>query len=99
MYVMAGALADVSNTPDPTGLPGGAALSQLVDGLSFWSLMGCLAAVVIGGGTWFVSDRGGNFGAAKWGRTSVLAGVAGALVVGAASAIVNFFFHVGAGVH
>jgi hypothetical protein len=97
--VMTRVLMDVTNTPNPSGLPGGAALGQLVDGLSFWALMGCLAAVVVGGGTWFVSDRAGNFGAARWGRTSVFAGIAGSLVIGAASAIVNFFFHVGAGVH
>jgi hypothetical protein len=48
--------------------------------------------MVIGGATWFLASHAGNYGATTGGRRAVLAGIAGALVIGAAPAIVNFFF-------
>ncbi len=41
----------VSAVPDPSGLPGGAALQKMVNGLVFLGLIACLAAVVVGGAT------------------------------------------------
>lgn len=91
-------LAEVSTRPDPTGLPGGAALQKLLNGLVFLGLLGCVAAVVAGGATWFVGSQAGNFAASMGGRRAVLAGMVGALVIGAAAAIVNFFFDAGSAV-
>jgi hypothetical protein len=91
--------ADVSTHPDPSGLPGGTALQHLLNGLVFVGLLSCVAGVVIGGATWFVGSQGGNFTAAIGGRRAVLAGIVGALVIGAAAAIVNFFFSAGSAVH
>lgn len=86
---------DVSTRPDPTGLPGGAALQKLLDGLVFLGLLGCVAAVVVGGATWFLGSQAGNYTASLGGRRAVVSGMAGALVIGAAAAIVNFFFAAG----
>ncbi len=91
-------LADVSTRPDPNGLPGGAALQKLLNGLVFLGLLGCVAAVVAGGATWFAGAQAGNFTASVGGRRAVLAGMVGALVIGAAAAIVNFFFDAGSAV-
>lgn len=91
--------AGVSTRPDPSGLPGGAALKHLLNGLVFVGLLSCVVAVVIGGATWFVGSQAGNFTAAIGGRRAVLAGMVGALVIGAAAAIVNFFFSAGSAVH
>ena len=91
-------LADVSTRPDPSGLPGGAALQKLLNGLVFLGLLGCVAAVVAGGATWFAGSQAGNFTASMGGRRAVLAGMIGALVIGAAAAIVNFFFAAGSAV-
>jgi hypothetical protein len=85
----------VDARPDPTGLPGGAALQKLLNGLVFMGLLGCVAAVVVGGATWFVGAQANNFSASMGGRRAVLAGMVGALVIGAAAAIVNFFFAAG----
>jgi hypothetical protein len=85
----------VSARPDPTGLPGGAALQKLLNGLMFMSLLACAALVVFGGATWFLGGREANFTASVGGRRAVLAGIVGALLIGAAAAIVNFFFAVG----
>jgi hypothetical protein len=91
-------LADVNVRPDPGGLPGGPQLQKLLDGLVFFGLLGCVATVVVGGATWFVGSQAGNYAAAMGGRRAVLAGVVGALVIGAAAALVNFFFHAGSAV-
>ena len=88
-------LADVSVRPDPNGLPGGAALQKLLNGLVFIGILGCVAAVVAGGATWFVGSQAGNFSASMGGRRAVLAGMVGALVIGASAALVNFFFDAG----
>jgi hypothetical protein len=93
-----GVAAGVSTHPDPSGLPGGAALQHLLNGLVFVGLLSCVAAVVVGGATWFVGSQAGNFTAAIGGRRAVLAGMVGALVIGAAAAIVNFFFSAGSAV-
>lgn len=99
MARMVHAVGTVGATPDPSGLPGGAALQKLLDGLVFVGLLACVAAVVVGGATWFVGAQAGNFSASMGGRRAVLAGMVGALVIGAAGALVNFFFAAGNTVH
>jgi hypothetical protein len=96
---VAGLTRDVNTHPDPTGLPGGTTLQHLLNGLVFVGLLSCVAGVVVGGATWFLGSQAGNFTAAVGGRRAVLAGMVGALVIGAAAAIVNFFFTAGSGVH
>ena len=96
---LAGVARDVNTHPDPSGLPGGTTLQHLLNGLVFVGLLSCIAAVVVGGATWFLGSQAGNFTATVGGRRAVLSGMAGALVIGAAAAIVNFFFTAGAGVH
>jgi hypothetical protein len=92
-------LAQVSVNPDSNGLPGGATAQKMLNGLVFYGLLACAAALVVGGATWWAGQRNGNFGAAMGGRTAVFAGLVGAIVVGAAPALVNFFFTAGSGVH
>lgn len=82
----------ISTRPDPSGLPGGAAMQRLLNGLVFDGLLACVAAIVFGAATWFVGSHTGNFAAAVGGRRAVVAGMVGALLIGAAAAIVNFFF-------
>jgi len=85
----------VSTRPDPSGLPGGPVLQHLLNGLVFYGLMACIAAMVIGGATWAIGGHAGNYGATTGGRRAVLSGIVGALVIGAAPAVVNFFFGAG----
>jgi hypothetical protein len=89
------AVVAVTAVPDPTGLPGGAAMQRLLNGGVFLGLLLCAGAVVLGGATWIAGSRTGNYSAGYSGRTACLAGVLGALVIGAAAALVNFFYAVG----
>ena len=92
-------LADVSLTPAPGNLPGGAVLQKLTDGLGGWALVATLVGLVIGAGLWALGSHAQNYQQSYVGRRTVLVSLLGALLVGAAPALVNFFFHAGQSVH
>lgn len=80
----------VDVSPDPTNLPGGQVIQQLLDGLAGWALFGSLAAMLIGAIVWALGSHGGNYHSANKGKTAVLIGAVSALLVGAAPALINF---------
>lgn len=92
-------LADISVKPNPSGLPGMAALEKLVNGLAAIALLGCGAALVLGAAQWGLGQRSNNYSQAADGKTKMLYGIGGAFVVGAASALINFFYGAGTAVH
>ena len=82
---------------DPNSkLPGTAQLTSLVGGLMTWVLLACVLAVLAGAAAWGLGSRNGHYGASQQGRMMVLGGVAGAMITGAAAALVNFGFGIGA---
>ena len=81
----------VNVSPDPGALPGGAQLQQIVNGLAGLSLIALAGAAVVGAVVWAVSASGSNPHGILAGKRMVLVAVAGALVVGAAPALINFF--------
>jgi hypothetical protein len=89
---------NISINPNPN-LPGTQQLQQLIGGLMTWTLLACVLAVLIGAATWGLGSRTGHYGASQNGRMMVLGGAIGALVAGAAVALVNFGFHIGGTVH
>ncbi len=92
-------LTDVTLTPDPANLPGGDVLQHLTNGLGGWALIGALVALVIGAAAWALGSHAQNYQQSFTGRRTVLVAGLAALLIGAAPAIINFFFHAGQGVH
>jgi MFS family permease len=92
-------LTDVTLTPDPGNLPGGEVLQHLTNGLGGWALIGALVALVIGAAAWALGSHAQNYQQSFTGRKTVLIAGLAALLIGAAPAIINFFFHAGQGVH
>jgi hypothetical protein len=88
----------VSITPN-SKLPGTTQLNTLLGGLVTWVLLACVAAVLIGAASWGIGNRSGYYGATQNGRMMVLGGSVGAMVAGAASALVNYGFGLGSAVH
>jgi MFS family permease len=88
-------LSDVSMTPDTSGLPGIDELTRLTNGLGAWALGLALAALVAGAALWAVGAHAQNFQQSLVGRRAVLLAGLAALLIGAAPALVNFFFHAG----
>ncbi len=92
-------LTDVQLNPDPANLPGSEILQRLTDGLGGWALVAALVGLIIGAATWALGAHSQNYNQSYSGRRTVLVSALAALLVGAAPAIVNFFFHAGTGVH
>jgi Family of unknown function (DUF6112) len=91
--------AAVNATPDPHGLPGSSVAEKLVNGLFFYTLIACLAAMLIGAATWALGARSQNPQYASTGRLATLVAFFGALVAGAAPALINFAQNLGGQVH
>jgi hypothetical protein len=92
-------LAAVSVSPNPGGLPGGDAAQKLIDGAAAFGLMACVGAVLWGAAQWGFGSRSNNYSQADDGKTRMLKGVGGAFGIGAAAAVINFFFNAGSTVH
>jgi hypothetical protein len=88
-------IADVSATPDPTGLPGSNVLQQLVDGAEAWALAITLLGAFIGAALWAIASHSNNHHYAARGRMAAVVSAASALVIGAAPGLVNFFEKLG----
>jgi len=91
--------AKVSATPDPSGLPGSDVAEKLVNGLFFYTLLLCLAGLLISVVVWVFASRTQNYHHAGMGRQGTIVAAAGALVAGAAPALINFFQGLGSQVH
>jgi hypothetical protein len=89
-------LADVSASPDPTGLPGSNVLQQLVNGADAWALAITLIGAFIGAAVWAVASHTNSHQYAARGRMAAITAAAAALVIGAAPGLVNFFSNLGA---
>ena len=84
-------LAKVSASPDPSGLPGSSVAEKLVNGLLFYTLVGCLAGLLVSVLVWVFSSRAQNYHHATLGRQGTIIAFLGALIAGAAPALINFF--------
>ena len=88
-------LANVTATPDPTGLPGSNVLQQLVNGAEAWSLAVALIGTFVGAALWALASHAHNPHYAARGRMAAVISGASALVIGAGPGLVNFFQHLG----
>lgn len=91
-------LADVTLKPSTGGLPGGAALQNLTNGIGGWALVLALVGLVIGAAAWALGAHAQNYQQSFVGRRAVLVSGLAALIIGAAPGVVNFFFHTGMGI-
>jgi MFS family permease len=93
------AVSGVTLSPDTGNLPGGDVLQHLTDGIGGWALVFALVGLLIGAAAWALGSHAQNYNQAFSGRRTVMVSGLAALLIGAAPAIVNFFFHAGQGVH
>jgi len=82
--------AGVGVTPNPSGLPGGAALQSLVGGLLFFALIACLAGLAVSAVAWVLGNKTGSAHVAANGKTGVIIALAGAFIVGAGPHLVDW---------
>jgi MFS family permease len=91
--------ANVTLNPDPSQLPGGATLQQLTNGIGGWALIASLVGLLIGAAAWALGAHTQNYQHSFFGRRAVLVSGLAALLIGAAPALINFFFNTGLNVH
>ena len=77
-------------SPDPSGIPGQQAIETILNVLSWLGVAACVAAVLIGGGIMAVSQASANGMWGSRGRTVVLSGLAGGLIVALAGQLISF---------
>lgn len=89
-------LADVTvPEPNPTFLPGSTQLSNLVAGVEYLALLGLVAAMAWFALEWAIAHQTNNPYHVQGGKVGFLRAAGAALLVGAASALINFFWHIG----
>jgi Family of unknown function (DUF6112) len=85
--------------PNQGAVPGSSAMEQIAGGIGFWALVLSVVGLVVGAATWALGSHSSNYQYASAGRRAVVASGLAALLIGAAQAIINFFFHAGSQVH
>jgi MFS family permease len=89
------AIPDLQVSPSGSTLPGGNQLQLLINGLALWALIAALAGMLVGAVMWAVGHHSSNYQQAYSGRKGVLVSGAAAMVIGAAPALINYFFSLG----
>ena len=92
-------MADVTLRPAGGILPGDSQLQQLTNGIGQWALIASMLGLVIGAAMWALGHYSQNYQQAYNGRRGVLVSGLAAMLIGGAAGIVNFFVHMGNGIH
>lgn len=85
-------------SPNENGLPGLPVVRSIVGALLTWGLVACVAGLVVSVIVWALGHQQGNYQSASNGKSGVMVSAGGALLIGAANAIVAFFSGLGSGV-
>ena len=85
----------VNFTPDFNAIPGAGPVQQLINGIGAFALLLSLVGIIIGGAMWGVGSLSSNYHQAAVGKRANLYSVVGAVIVGAAAALVNWAFSLG----
>jgi hypothetical protein len=93
-------LTDVSvPAPSPEFLPGAQVLSNLVAGMEYLALLVLVGAMAWFGVEWAIAHHTNNPYHQQSGKVGFLRAVGGSIIVGSATALVDFFFHIGGQIH
>jgi Family of unknown function (DUF6112) len=88
----------VNLNPDPDKLPGGDVLQSLTNGIAGFALIFCLIGLVLSAGLWALGSNSNNYQQTFAGKRGLAVCAMGALLIGAAAAVINFFYGAGQGV-
>ena len=85
----------VTLNPDADNLPGGEVLQSLTNGIAGFALILCLMGLVLSAGLWAVGSNSNNYQQTVIGKRGLIVCSLGALLIGGAAAIINFFYGAG----
>lgn len=81
--------------PDADNLPGGEVLQNLTDGIAYFALIFCVLGLVLSAGLWVLGSNSNNFQQTAAGKKGALVCFIAAALIGAAAALINFFYGAG----
>jgi hypothetical protein len=84
--------------PDASQLPGGQVLQNITKGIGGWGIMLSLVALITSAVIWALGSNSQNYQYTVAGKRGVVVSGLAALLIGAAPAVINFFFGAGQGV-
>ena len=76
-------------------LPGDTTLADLASGVGHWALLASIVGVIVGGVMWAFGHFSHNYQQSYSGRRGVIVSGVAALLIGASSQIIGFFFSQG----
>jgi hypothetical protein len=85
---------EIKVEPAPV-LPGSNLPQLIINGLAFFGIGGSAIGLVIGGACWGLGSMTANYGRADFGKRCTLYSIVGAIIVGAAAALINFAVDLG----
>ena len=86
-------------SPNPAALPGHQTFQELVNAVTWFALVACVVAAIIGAVTWAFGASSTNAAAASKGQKTVAGAVIGAIIIGASSILINWFYNLGFNLH
>lgn len=88
--LLSGIVAQVSVTPDPAALPGGAALARVINGVSFFGIGICTIGLIVGACLLALGNHGTNYSQVQAGKRTLVSSALGAALVGGSAVIINW---------
>jgi len=88
-------LTSVNLNPDAGQLPGSGVLQQLANGIGGWALIAAMVGILVGAIMWAFGHYSQNYQQAYNGRRGVLVSGLAAVLIGAASQIIDFLYKKG----
>jgi MFS family permease len=96
----AGNSTNIDIQPGQAGnLPGDQTLVALASGVGHWALLASIVGVIVGGVMWAFGHFSHNYQQSYSGRRGVIVSGVAALLIGASSQIIGFFFTQGVNLH
>ncbi|MTV25154.1 hypothetical protein FTX61_06965 [Nitriliruptoraceae bacterium ZYF776] len=91
-------VAQVSISPNESGLPGISSLRTIVGAVMTIGLVLSVLALIVSAVVWGFGSNSSNPHLAGRGKTGVLVACAAAIITGASVTLINFFWNVGQGI-
>lgn len=85
-------LAQVTVSPDSSGMPGAELIQRLLNWSQMVALWGSLGALLVGAAMYGLAREGGSYSGGARGKTLALGGVVGAILAGVAPTAINLLF-------
>ena len=92
MSIVLSLLAQVSVSPNASGMPGAALIQRLLDWCQMVALWGSLGALLAGAAMYGLARENGSYSGASRGKSLALGGLVGAIIAGVAPTAVNLLF-------